>query len=625
METTEQLAIDADTLDASSSRGWINHNNINNNNSSSTSGFSFTFLGGILHNNNNNNNNNIKNNPEKSVSSTRDVTRKPSSKITEVVAGGYTNDRYRHDVEQAKLMRKGMERRKQQQQQQQNFPPKDFTEADINLAFEGLEQVESLRQQGNLPEAIKISKLSLELLIQFLRSDPSVLPNVDREMVGHQVQLALTSAEEMKEALSNRSSLEQQKQHQPSQISTPAGHGSESGGKNSLTKSLSQALAFNHTRNQKKDDKSGPGMRRQSKSRPPSLQSAGQTTTSSPPTRKTTEVKGKSLYRHQPVAKPTSKVAESRHVPSSLVSSADPMVQTIKDELYVDPSQLQSTTWQDIAGLEDAKQALQEAAILPLMRPDLFCGLRRPRNILLYGPPGTGKTMLVKAVAHESRSILFLCTASAMTSKWLGEGEKLIRALFRVARESAPSIIFVDEMDALLSVRKSEGEHEASRRFKTEFMTQMDGIVKGAGDNHNGRHLLVIAATNCPWDIDSAVLRRFPRRIYIPLPDSITRNSLLTNLLEKSGQYDMGKRDVSAIVKRLDGFSGSDIAAIASEASFGPLRSLGGIDAIKGAKSSDIRPIQRQDFETAIDHATKSVSKSLLKKYDQWKEEQAAS
>jgi fidgetin-like protein 1 len=307
------------------------------------------------------------------------------------------------------------------------------------------------------------------------------------------------------------------------------------------------------------------------------------------------------------------------------------MVQTIKSELYIDPSQLQSTTWQDIAGLDDAKQALQEAAILPLVRPDLFCGLRTPRNILLYGPPGTGKTMLVKAVAHESRSNLFLCTASAMTSKWLGEGEKLIRALFRVARESAPSIIFIDEMDALLSVRKSDGEHEASRRFKTEFMTQMDGIVKGAkggdnADNNNiGMHLLVIAATNCPWDIDSAVLRRFPRRIYVPLPDSVTRKSLLVDLLEKSGKYDMGKRDISAIVKRLDGFSGSDIAAIASEASFGPLRSLGGIDAIKGAKSSDIRPIQRQDFDTAIDQATKSVSKNLLKKYDQWKEEQAAS
>lgn len=182
-------------------------------------------------------------------------------------------------------------------------------------------------------------------------------------------------------------------------------------------------------------------------------------------------------------------------------------------------------------------------------------------------------------------------------------------------------------MDALLSARKSEGEHEASRRIKTEVMTQMDGIVKGSGDDDDtiGKHMLVIAATNCPWDIDSAVLRRFPRRIFVPLPDPVTRKALLTILLEKSGQHDMRKKDISAIVKRLDGFSGSDISAIASEASFGPLRSLGGIDAIKGAKPSDIRPIQRKDFDAAIDQATKSVSKKLLKKYDEWKEEQAAS
>jgi SpoVK/Ycf46/Vps4 family AAA+-type ATPase len=212
-----------------------------------------------------------------------------------------------------------------------------------------------------------------------------------------------------------------------------------------------------------------------------------------------------------------------------------------------------------------------------------------------------------------------------MTSKWLGEGEKLLRTLFRVAREAAPSIIFVDEMDALLSARKSDGEHEASRRFKTEFMTQMDGIIKSTSGSNEEKHLLVIAATNCPWDIDSAVLRRFPRRIYVPLPDPVTRKALLLKLLEKAGEYEMSKKDISAVVKRLDGFSGSDISSIASEASFGPIRSLGGIDAIRGAKSTDIRPIQRQDFEAAIDQSTKSVSRKLLKQYDVWKEEQAAS
>jgi SpoVK/Ycf46/Vps4 family AAA+-type ATPase len=301
------------------------------------------------------------------------------------------------------------------------------------------------------------------------------------------------------------------------------------------------------------------------------------------------------------------------------------MVKMIKSELYVDQSELQNTSWDDIAGLKEAKQKLQEAAILPLARPDLFTGLRKPRNIILYGPPGTGKTMLVKAVARESQCLLFICTASSLTSKWHGEGEKLLRTLFQVARAAAPSIIFVDEMDALLSSRKSDGEHEASRRFKTEFMTQVDGIVKDGGASDNGKHLLLIACTNCPWDIDSAVLRRFPTRIYIPLPDRDTRKALLEKILPKAGEHKLNSSDIKTIAKRLNGFSGSDISSIASEASFGPIRSLGSMEAIRGAKEKDIRPISVQDFESAIDQATKSVSKDLLKKYDEWKKDQAAS
>ena len=201
---------------------------------------------------------------------------------------------------------------------------------------------------------------------------------------------------------------------------------------------------------------------------------------------------------------------------------------------------------------------------------------------------------------------------------------QLLKKLFEIARAAAPSIIFVDEMDALLSSRKSDGEHEASRRFKTEFMTNMDGIVKSGGDETE-KNLLVIAATNCPWDIDSAVLRRFPRRIYVPLPDPVTREALLRSLLDKAGDTKMSKKDIQLCVKRLDGFSGSDIASIASEASFGPIRSLGSMDVIQAASSSDIRPIQRRDFDEAIDNATKSVSKAVLQQYDRWRQDQAAS
>jgi len=234
-------------------------------------------------------------------------------------------------------------------------------------------------------------------------------------------------------------------------------------------------------------------------------------------------------------------------------------------------------------------------------------------------PPGTGKTMLVRAVAKESGSSLFACSPSSLTSKWMGEAEKLVKALFQVAKEVAPSLIFLDEVDALLSNRKSDGEHEASRRLKTEFMVQMEGI--GSSENR----VLVLACTNCPWDVDSAVLRRFPRRIFVPLPDAAARDALLKNILAKAGKHSIkNKAQRDKLVKRLEGFSCSDITAIASEASFGPIRSLGSLTAIKGAKEKDVRPINSGDFEEAIRKATKSISETQLEKFEIWRHDQSA-
>jgi SpoVK/Ycf46/Vps4 family AAA+-type ATPase len=282
--------------------------------------------------------------------------------------------------------------------------------------------------------------------------------------------------------------------------------------------------------------------------------------------------------------------------------------------------------------LDDATRSLQEAAILPLLRPDLYTGLRSPpRGILLYGPPGTGKTMLVKAVAHESQCILFACTASALTSKWHGEGEKLVRTLFRMASDVAPSILFFDEIDALLSSRKAEGEHEASRRFKTEFMVQVDGVASGGdgGGSSEGaddvqHRVLIIGCTNCPWDIDDAVMRRFQRRIYIPLPDAEARGALLRNMLKKASSDHSIKSSaqISQLIKLTEGYSCSDIAAIAQEAAFGPLRSLGGMEDIRVTRTQDVRPIDLNDFKDAISRSKKSVTSGLLAKYDAWEKEQ---
>ncbi|OQS55137.1 Fignl1 [Ecytonucleospora hepatopenaei] len=132
-------------------------------------------------------------------------------------------------------------------------------------------------------------------------------------------------------------------------------------------------------------------------------------------------------------------------------------------------------TWEDVVGLEQVKQSINEIVLWPLMRPDIFTGLRNPpKGLLLFGPPGTGKTMIGKCMAAQVNATFFSISASSLTSKWVGEGEKLVRALFTVAREKSPSIIFVDEIDSLLSQRQ-DNENEGSRRIKTEFLVQFDG------------------------------------------------------------------------------------------------------------------------------------------------------
>lgn len=217
--------------------------------------------------------------------------------------------------------------------------------------------------------------------------------------------------------------------------------------------------------------------------------------------------------------------------------------------------------WDDVAGLETAKNALKEAVVYPFLRPDLFMGLREPaRGLLLFGPPGTGKTMLARAVATESKSTFFSVSASSLTSKWHGESEKLVRALFALAKALAPSIIFVDEIDSLLSTRSSGTEHEASRRTKTEFLIQWSDLQRAAaGREHSdskregdASRVLVLAATNMPWDIDEAARRRFVRRQYIPLPEEHVREQQLRKLLSHQ-KHDLSDEDIQVLVKVTEG------------------------------------------------------------------------
>jgi fidgetin-like protein 1 len=218
--------------------------------------------------------------------------------------------------------------------------------------------------------------------------------------------------------------------------------------------------------------------------------------------------------------------------------------------------------WSDVAGLDAAKLALKEAVVYPFLRPDLFMGLREPaRGVLLFGPPGTGKTMLARAVATESKSTFFSISASSLTSKYLGESEKLVRALFQLAKALAPSIIFVDEIDSLLSSRSGSGEHEATRRIKTEFLIQWSDLQRAAAgreqsaaekEKGDASRVLVLAATNLPWAIDEAARRRFVRRQYIPLPEGSTRAAQLWNLLGHQ-KHELSTEDIERLVDLTDG------------------------------------------------------------------------
>ncbi|KAL6851866.1 hypothetical protein ACP4OV_020051 [Aristida adscensionis] len=304
--------------------------------------------------------------------------------------------------------------------------------------------------------------------------------------------------------------------------------------------------------------------------------------------------------------------------------------------------------WGDIAGLEHAKKCVTEMVIWPLLRPDIFRGCRSPgRGLLLFGPPGTGKTMIGKAIAGEAKATFFYISASSLTSKWrdicalafpctvlplfllnemirsspaysrrkrsrIGEGEKLVRALFGVACCRQPAVIFVDEIDSLLSQRKSDGEHESSRRLKTQFLIEMEGFDSG------NEQILLIGATNRPQELDEAARRRLTKRLYIPLP-STARAWIIRNLLEKDGLFMLSEEETSTICKLTEGYSGSDMKNLVKDASMGPLREAlqSGVEITKLNKE-DMRPVMLKDFENALQEVRPSVSSSELGIYEDW-------
>ncbi|KAJ3283920.1 Katanin p60 ATPase-containing subunit A1 [Borealophlyctis nickersoniae] len=279
--------------------------------------------------------------------------------------------------------------------------------------------------------------------------------------------------------------------------------------------------------------------------------------------------------------------------------------------------------WENIAGLREAKALLEEAIVLPLWMPDYFQGIRRPwKGVLMTGPPGTGKTLLAKAVATECGTTFFNVTASMLTSKWRGDSEKIVRLLFEMARHYAPSTIFIDEIDSVCSSRGEGSEHEASRRVKSEILMQMDGIssavTPATAEGEREPIVMVLAATNFPWQIDEALRRRLEKRIYLE-----TRRELLKlNLASIKVADDV---NLEELANRIDGYSGADITNICRDASMMSMRKrIRGLtpEQIKSLPKEELEiPATGQDFDEAIKKIQSSVSQADLKKYKDWMDE----
>ncbi|MHA1711965.1 MAG: AAA family ATPase, partial [Candidatus Freyarchaeota archaeon] len=276
-----------------------------------------------------------------------------------------------------------------------------------------------------------------------------------------------------------------------------------------------------------------------------------------------------------------------------------------------------NVSWDDIGGLKEVKQELIETVEWPLKygRFYAYMGARPPKGILLYGPPGTGKTLLVKAVATQSQANFIHVKGPEFLSKWVGESERAVRETFRKARQAAPCVVFIDELDAIAPTRGSgAGDSHVTERVISQLLTELDGLEELRG-------VVVIAATNRPDIIDPALLRpgRFDRLIYVPPPDLEARKEIFA--IHTRGKPLDGDVNLDELAELTEGYTGADIAAVCNEAVMLAIREYIGEGRVN-EKTEDFSgyKIRKVHFEKALERV-RPISKKQLEWYTKIAEE----
>ncbi|XP_055362046.1 fidgetin-like isoform X3 [Betta splendens] len=309
----------------------------------------------------------------------------------------------------------------------------------------------------------------------------------------------------------------------------------------------------------------------------------------------------------------SSSTSSSRPAEDQLKTSDPHLLDMVTSEIV---QQGPPVDWSDIAGLELAKATLKEEVLWPILRPDMFSSLG-PRCVLLFGPRGSGRTLLGRCLASQLGAPFLQLSGSMLATKWLADGEKIIRASFLVARCRQPSVLFISEVDMVLSAHLSE--ESPINRLKGELLAQLDSLLIGSGEDGSNQ-VLVVCSTSRPQDMDEGLRRYFARRVLVPLPDSTARHQILSQLLAQSQhKYCLSEEELALLVQRTEGFSGLDLARLCQEAFVGLLHvSAQGMDMSGMMPRGQIRPLTYQDFESVFCKFQASISQKEIDTYTEW-------